>query len=94
MVCVFIVADCCGQFLRRSEEQLVAAERQTSGNEQRQTETEKQLPVIYVITPTYTRPVQKAELTRLLHTLKHVTSLHWIVVEDAQHRFTYFNISD
>ncbi|KAL1138889.1 hypothetical protein AAG570_008951 [Ranatra chinensis] len=41
------------------------------------------LPVIYVITPTYARPVQKAELTRLSHTLMLVTNLHWIVVEDA-----------
>ncbi|MBN3318161.1 B3GA3 glucuronosyltransferase, partial [Atractosteus spatula] len=41
------------------------------------------LPTIYVITPTYARPVQKAELTRLAQTLMHVPSLHWIVVEDA-----------
>lgn len=40
-------------------------------------------PVIYVITPTYTRPVQKAELTRLSQTLMLVNNLHWIVVEDA-----------
>jgi len=45
-------------------------------------------PVIYVITPTYARPVQKAELTRLQNTLKHISSLHWIVVEDADSRFT------
>uniref|UniRef100_A0A8C5PG76 Galactosylgalactosylxylosylprotein 3-beta-glucuronosyltransferase n=1 Tax=Leptobrachium leishanense TaxID=445787 RepID=A0A8C5PG76_9ANUR len=40
-------------------------------------------PVIYVITPTYTRPVQKAELVRLLNTFLHVVNLHWIVVEDS-----------
>jgi len=44
------------------------------------------LPTIYIITPTYTRPVQKAELTRLQNTLKHVLSLHWILVEDAETR--------
>lgn len=40
-------------------------------------------PTIYVITPTFTRPVQKAELTRLLQTFLHVSNLHWIIVEDT-----------
>lgn len=39
--------------------------------------------VIYAITPTFTRPVQKAELTRLAQTFLHVSNFHWIVVEDA-----------
>ena len=29
---------------------------------------DKSVPTIYVITPTYKRPIQKAELTRLCHT--------------------------
>ncbi|XP_030825773.1 LOW QUALITY PROTEIN: galactosylgalactosylxylosylprotein 3-beta-glucuronosyltransferase 3 [Camarhynchus parvulus] len=41
------------------------------------------LPPIYVVTPTYARPVQKAELVRLSQTLLHVPALHWVVVEDA-----------
>jgi len=41
------------------------------------------LPTIYVVTPTYARSTQKAELTRLSQTLLHVRCLHWIVVEDA-----------
>lgn len=41
------------------------------------------VPVIYVITPTYARPVQKAELTRLSQTLMLVNNLHWIVIEDS-----------
>ncbi|XP_026072196.1 galactosylgalactosylxylosylprotein 3-beta-glucuronosyltransferase 3 [Carassius auratus] len=41
------------------------------------------VPRIYVITPTYARLVQKAELTRLSHTFLHVPHLHWIMVEDA-----------
>lgn len=38
---------------------------------------------IFFITPTYTRHVQKAELTRLSHTLLLVENIHWIVIEDA-----------
>lgn len=45
--------------------------------------TSPELPVIYLITPTYARPVQKAELTRLSQTLLLVKGLHWIVIEDA-----------
>lgn len=41
------------------------------------------LPMIYAITPTYTRAVQKAELTRLSQTLALVPNMHWIVVEDS-----------
>ncbi|ESO02702.1 hypothetical protein HELRODRAFT_66421, partial [Helobdella robusta] len=43
----------------------------------------KNLPTIYIITPTYSRLVQKAELTRLTYTLKLVQCIHWIVVEDS-----------
>ena len=42
-----------------------------------------QVPVIYFVTPTYTRSVQIAELTRLGQTLSTVQSLHWILVEDS-----------
>ena len=42
------------------------------------------MPVIYVVTPTYYRPVQRAELTRLCNTFLLVPNLHWIVVEDAK----------
>ena len=41
------------------------------------------LTQIYIITPTHTRPTQKAELTRLSQTFMLVPKLHWIVVEDA-----------
>ncbi|XP_078504148.1 galactosylgalactosylxylosylprotein 3-beta-glucuronosyltransferase 2 [Lissotriton helveticus] len=44
------------------------------------------LPTIYVLTPTYARPVQLAELTRLGNTLRLVPSLHWVLVEDAPRR--------
>lgn len=36
-----------------------------------------------MVTPTYARWTQKADLTRLCQTLMHVRQLHWIVVEDA-----------
>ncbi|XP_077863320.1 galactosylgalactosylxylosylprotein 3-beta-glucuronosyltransferase 1-like [Saccoglossus kowalevskii] len=42
-----------------------------------------ELPYIYVITPTYARSVQKAELTRIANTFSHIKNLHWIVVEDS-----------
>lgn len=45
-----------------------------------------ELPVIYIVTPTYARPVQKAELTRLSHTFMLVQNLHWIIIEDSQKR--------
>ena len=38
---------------------------------------------LYVITPTYDRPVQLAELSRLVNVFLMVPNLHWIVVEDA-----------
>lgn len=47
---------------------------------------EAALPTIYAITPTYSRPVQKAELTRLANTFRQVSRLHWILVEDAAAR--------
>ncbi|XP_075555980.1 galactosylgalactosylxylosylprotein 3-beta-glucuronosyltransferase I-like [Dermacentor variabilis] len=53
---------------------IAAVEKLADGHRQR---------VIYAITPTYTRPVQEAELTRLSYTFRLVPYLHWIVVEDS-----------
>lgn len=39
--------------------------------------------VIYVITPTYRRPEQVADLTRLAQTLMLVSDVHWLVIEDS-----------
>ncbi|XP_017055040.1 galactosylgalactosylxylosylprotein 3-beta-glucuronosyltransferase I-like [Drosophila ficusphila] len=41
------------------------------------------LPTIYAVTPTYPRPAQKAELTRLSHLFMLMPHLHWIIVEDT-----------
>lgn len=46
------------------------------------TELERKVP-LYVITATYPRMEQLAELTRLGQTLKHVKNLFWIVADDA-----------
>ena len=46
----------------------------------------RELPTIFVITPTYQRFLQKAELTRVAQTFKHVKNLHWIVVEDSHQK--------
>lgn len=39
--------------------------------------------LVYAITPTYNRSVQKAELTRISQTLALVPNIYWIVIEDA-----------
>lgn len=44
----------------------------------------KSFPLIYAITPTYWRLVQKAELTRISQTLQLVPNVHWIVIEDSE----------
>lgn len=49
-----------------------------------QIKTNQDLPIIYVVTPTYSRYVQKAELIRLSHTLMLVPNIHWIIVEDSE----------
>lgn len=40
-------------------------------------------PIIHLITPTYSRSAQLADLTRLGQTLLLVDRLHWILVEDS-----------
>lgn len=42
------------------------------------------LPPLYLITPTYRRPEQLAELTRMGYLLKNIANLYWLVVEDAE----------
>ena len=49
-------------------------------------EGSNEIPTVYVITPTYKRHTQKADLTRLSQTLLHVPRLHWIVVEDSEEK--------
>eukprot|EP00061_Rhincodon_typus_P009321 g32742.t1 len=44
------------------------------------------IPTIYAITPTYSRPVQKAELTRLANTFRQLSHFHWVLVEDSTFR--------
>ncbi|KAF5397309.1 Galactosylgalactosylxylosylprotein 3-beta-glucuronosyltransferase [Paragonimus heterotremus] len=39
---------------------------------------------IYILTATYPRLVQRAELTRLCNTLRNVRNIHWIVCEDSE----------
>ena len=39
---------------------------------------------LYIITPTYRRPEQIAELTRMSHTLMLVQNVNWLVIEDAK----------
>ncbi len=39
---------------------------------------------VFLITPTYSRYTQKADLVRLCSTLTNLDFIHWIVIEDAQ----------
>lgn len=47
------------------------------------------LPMLYIITPTYDRPTQIPDLVRLSNTLRNVRNLHWIVVEDGLNLSNY-----
>lgn len=62
--------------------------RETCANSTQSTNTDSselvKLPVIYAITPTYARHVQKAELTRLSHLFQLVPNLFWVIVEDSE----------
>ncbi|XP_054656161.1 galactosylgalactosylxylosylprotein 3-beta-glucuronosyltransferase 3 [Dunckerocampus dactyliophorus] len=68
--------------LHRLQEQM----RKSGETRQPQKDPKSSLPTIFVITPTYARLVQKAELTRLSQTFLHVPQLHWIIVEDSDHK--------
>ncbi|XP_015599315.1 galactosylgalactosylxylosylprotein 3-beta-glucuronosyltransferase P isoform X2 [Cephus cinctus] len=43
----------------------------------------EKLNPLFIITPTYRRPEQIPELTRMSHTLMLVRNVHWLVIEDA-----------
>ena len=53
---------------------------------QKGTTTIVSLPMLYVITPTYSRSTQMADLTRLSQALQGVPNLTWIVVEDSRRK--------
>lgn len=40
-------------------------------------------PTLYLITATYLRPTQRADLTRLAQTVASIPNHHWILVEDS-----------
>ena len=53
---------------------------------QKGTTTIVSLPMLYVITPTYARSTQMADLTRLSQALQGVPNLTWILVEDSRRK--------
>uniref|UniRef100_A0A8C2BA05 Galactosylgalactosylxylosylprotein 3-beta-glucuronosyltransferase n=1 Tax=Cyprinus carpio TaxID=7962 RepID=A0A8C2BA05_CYPCA len=65
------------------QRQVVRTTRTSSSSSTSSRSNATSLPVIYAITPTYSRAVQKAELTRLANTFRQVPQFHWIVVEDS-----------
>lgn len=69
--------------LHRLQEQMKKPE---ATNKNQKLTLNPDLPTIFVITPTYARLVQKAELTRLAQTFLHVPRLHWVLVEDSPRR--------
>ena len=40
-------------------------------------------PLLYIVTPTYTRREQVVEMVRMSHTLLHVDNVIWVMAEDA-----------
>ena len=50
------------------------------------TSTTESLPMVYVITPTYARAAQMADLTRLSQALQGVPNVTWILVEDSRRK--------
>jgi len=49
------------------------------------TNSDSNLPALYIITPTYSRWTQKAELVRISHSLAlSFLNIHWIIVEDTK----------
>jgi hypothetical protein len=44
------------------------------------------LPIIYIITPTYARFTQLADLNRLKNTLLHVPKIFWVIIEDGRNK--------
>ncbi|KAJ8960387.1 hypothetical protein NQ314_006077 [Rhamnusium bicolor] len=66
--------------LQLSRQQLLLLEHLESNKDNRK------LPIIYAVTPTYWRYVQKAELTRISQTLQLVPNVHWIVIEDSEEK--------
>ncbi|XP_023334420.1 galactosylgalactosylxylosylprotein 3-beta-glucuronosyltransferase S [Eurytemora carolleeae] len=74
-LCVRRLRDTGDFLLREQKLQLKASSTQ-------KTSTDFAIPMIYVVTPTYTRPTQLPDLTRLANTLRLVPRIHWIVAED------------
>ena len=58
----------------------------SSNNDKRRVITDLTMPTVFVVTPTFKRFVQKAELTRVSQALKPVKNLLWIVVEDSENK--------
>ena len=50
------------------------------------TEVDHNMPVLFIITPTYSRPTQKVDLTSLCQTLMLVPKVLWIIVEDSDQK--------
>lgn len=53
----------------------------------------ERVPPLYIITPTYRRPEQIPELTRMSHTLMLVPNLYWLVIEDAKEKTDLYTLS-
>jgi len=57
-------------------------EAENSGNGKSPSAVGENVAPLYIVTPTYTRPTQLADLTRLANTLRLVSGVHWLVSED------------
>ena len=53
---------------------------------------DQSIPMIYLITPTYARPHQRSDLTRMCNTLLLVPNLHWILIEDSPGKLHFISL--
>ena len=68
------------------DEQFITTTDNPNTNFNKSSEFQSKNVIIFVITPTYSRPTQMADMTRLSQTLSLVKDIIWMVIEDSHLR--------